>query len=344
VTVRLGVLGAGLIARYHVASLAASGADARIVSVFDPDAGRATALAASCGARVAVREADVYDGVDALYVCTWTACHAEQVAAAAERGLAVFCEKPLAFDAAGATAMLEAVEQAGVVHQVGLVLRSVPGFALLRALATDPAAGRVMTVVFRDDQQIPLGPPYGSVWRADRTKAGAGTLLEHSIHDLDLLEWLCGPLVSVSAYSSNLHGHPGIEDSVAVSVRFAGGGTGVLTSTWHDIGGRVSNRRVEILRERERLQADGNAGERVAREVGPGAVSEWTSAADQLGQLRSMGRAVPVNADAAFVAAVRDGTPASPGFEVAVRAHRLADAVYASAAADGTPQDVTPPT
>jgi predicted dehydrogenase len=47
-----------------------------------------------------------------------------------------------------------------------------------------------MNVVFRDDQYLPTQGVYASTWRADAALAGSGVLLEHSIHDLDLLEWL----------------------------------------------------------------------------------------------------------------------------------------------------------
>ena len=98
-----------------------------------------------------------------------------------------------------------------------------------------------------------------STWRSDRARAGAGTLLEHSIHDLDLLEWMCGPLAVLSAHRDNLHGLEGIEDTVSVSFRFRAGGTGVLTSTWHDLPGRGSNRRFELFTERARFETEGNA-------------------------------------------------------------------------------------
>ena len=91
-----------------------------------------------------------------------------------------------------------AVEAAGVVAQVGLVLRRSPAFGLAGSLLSDERAGRVMAVVFRDDQFIPIRGHYGSSWRADPRLAGAGTLLEHSIHDLDLLEHLLGPATSIA--------------------------------------------------------------------------------------------------------------------------------------------------
>ncbi|MEZ5262430.1 MAG: Gfo/Idh/MocA family oxidoreductase [Acidimicrobiales bacterium] len=218
-SVRLGFLGAGLIARYHAGSLRAAGClgsggsgpapggapAAVLAGVFDPDGERAEQFAHAHGTIVRRSEEEVIEHCDAVYVCTWTAEHRRQVELAAAAGRAVFCEKPLAPTLADARAMAAAVQRAGVVHQVGLVLRSVPGFALLRALLREPAAGRLSTVVFRDDQELPVGGYYGSTWRADRTKAGAGTLLEHSIHDLALLVWLCGPVRTLSAHQDNLH-------------------------------------------------------------------------------------------------------------------------------------------
>ena len=67
------------------------------------------------------------------------------------------------------------VEGAGVTNQVGLVLRRSPAFTLARQLLADPAAGRVMAVVLRDDQFIPTQGMYGSDWRADPDKAASRT-------------------------------------------------------------------------------------------------------------------------------------------------------------------------
>src|SRR5258706_543984 len=122
-TVRVGFLGAGLIATYHSKSLHVSGADVTWAGVFDPDPARAEDFARASGATACASEEEVLDGCDAVYVCTWTAEHLRLVDAAAARGRAVFCEKPLATDLAGARRMTEAVEAAVVVNQVGLVAR-----------------------------------------------------------------------------------------------------------------------------------------------------------------------------------------------------------------------------
>ncbi len=149
------------------------------------------------------------DAVDAVYVCTWTSEHPRLVAAAAERGLAVFCEKPLATSLDGRSGDGRGQwRRAGVINQVGLVLRSSPAFLELKHQIDDPRSGRVQAAVLRDDQFLPVQGMYGSTWRADPAKAGAGTMLEHSIHDVDVLEWLLGPAVSVSARIQHLPRQP----------------------------------------------------------------------------------------------------------------------------------------
>ena len=93
----------------------------------------------------------------------------------------MFCEKPLAVDAAAAERMVAGVEAAGVVNQVGLVLRFLPSFRWLRQLVHDERAGRVLAVVFRDDQYIPIQGHYGSTWRVDAARGGRG----HAARALD---------------------------------------------------------------------------------------------------------------------------------------------------------------
>jgi predicted dehydrogenase len=336
---RVGFLGAGLIGTYHSISLRASGAEVIWSGVYDPDRKRTERFAEASGAAPCGSEEEVLDGCDAVYVCTWTSEHARLVDAACERGLAVFCEKPLAVDLDGARRMAAAVEQAGVINQVGLILRRSPAFGLLRALAHDVATnGRPMSIVFRDDQYIPIQGMYSSTWRADVAKAGAGTLLEHSIHDLDLLEHILGPVATVSAQTTGFHEIDGIEDGAAVLLRFVSGALGTLSSVWHDVLERPSLRRVELLSERCHTTVEGDwygpvewqlTGAAIERRDGEALEAEAASRGAVLG-----------NPDGAFVQAVEEGRTAWPSFADALRAHVLADAVYRSAAEGGAPIEV----
>ena len=117
-TVRVGFLGAGLISSMHLAFLDASSVDHAVVAVHDPDPVRADSFAHRTGARVLGAD-DLLDSVDAVYVTTWTSAHPSLVTAAARRGIAVFCEKPLATRAADVERMIDDVTGAGVVNQVG---------------------------------------------------------------------------------------------------------------------------------------------------------------------------------------------------------------------------------
>ena len=340
-TVRIGFLGGGLIATYHGKSLHRSGADAEIAAVYDADPARTKAFAQASGAEPMDSEEAVLDAVDAVYVCTWTSEHPRLVAAAVERGLPVFCEKPLATTLEGARTMAAGVAAAGVVNQVGLVLRSSPAFLELKHQIEDPRSGRVQAAVLRDDQFLPVQGMYGSTWRSDPDKAGAGTMLEHSIHDIDILEWLLGPAASVSARSSTFHGNPGIEDTVVASFEHVGGAQVSLTSVWHQLLDRPSLRRLEVICEHAFFTLEHDV-------TGP---VTWTRPGEQGslegGELfsavaeRHDGHAP--NQDRGFVEAVASGQPGPhPDLQTALRAHVVVDGVYRSAAAGGAPVDVTP--
>jgi predicted dehydrogenase len=335
VTVRVGFVGAGFIARFHLGMLRGASARSDIVAVHDRDPARAKAFAEDAGARPCDSVEEVLDGVDAVFVCTWTSEHLPVVQAAAERGLAVFCEKPLAPDLDEARRLCEVVEEAGVVNQVGLVLRRSPSFTLARRLLQDERAGRTMAVVFRDDQYLPVQGIYGSEWRADPDRAGSGALLEHSIHDVDLLEWLLGPAERVTAWTRSFHGLDGIEDVASCGLAFRSGATATLASVWHDVLERPSLRSVEILCERLHIEVAGDW-------FGP---VRWTYTGEPARELEGSALVDALdpplvdggNPDSEFIAAVAAGRPAEPDVSTALRAHEVVDALYRSAASDGEP-------
>ena len=347
-TLRIGFLGAGFISRTHRFFLNRVPVDHRIVAVHDPDRERALALAARRGADV-VGEDELLDVVDVVFITAWTSEHQRLVAAAAERGVAVFCEKPLAIAAPTAAAMVEVVERAEIPNQVGLVLRSLPQFIFARHLIADDRAGRVMAIAFRDDQYIPVHGQYESTWRIDPARCGRGTLLEHSIHDVDILRYLAGPVDSVSGGVREMHGHPRIDDVAVARLDFRGGGIASLTSIWHDIVDRQSQRHVEVFCERLQITLDGTpegpiswqfAGEDRRTISG----RELAEACVKFGSGREIdlidvgdgsGEGAMFNPLTSFLEAVRDGLPSPLPFSEALPAHLLVDAIYASADAGG---------
>ncbi|HEX7038247.1 MAG TPA: Gfo/Idh/MocA family oxidoreductase [Pseudomonadales bacterium] len=345
-TLSVGLIGCGFIGAFHsrnIKDIQSRGlADVRYQAVCDRDRARAERFAALAGVPlVADRAEEVIEQCDAVYVCTETAEHPALVAAAARAGKHVFCEKPLATDLAAAEAMARQVTDAGIVHQVGLVLRFSPVYRVLEEWLAESSAP-VLTAHLRDDQCFPVDGQYGSTWRADVHRAGGGTLLEHSIHDVDLLRRLFGPIVRVRCHTRNLAGHPGIEDVAVVTFHHAGGHQSTLTSVWHGVTTRPSSRHLEVFCADVRLETHQDYfgtltiehGAEPAVTLSNDEVLARFMAAEALQPRREDLRSLAALCDRRFLEAAIAGRPASPSFDDALVAHRIVDACYRSAAED----------
>jgi predicted dehydrogenase len=342
--IRIGMVGCGHIGAAHayaLRQLADAGlVDARLTATFDQEPERAAKMAKYHGGEPVSSLDALLDAVDAVWICTWTAGHLEPVEGAAERGLAVFCEKPLAPDLASAIRVTEALEL--VPHQVGLVLRWAPVFAAAAARIQSGEFGRVLATVMRDDQYFPIQGFYHSTWRKEVGQAGGGTLIEHSIHDVDVLRWLLGDPVAVSAHIASRFGYEGIEDTAALRLTYADGSVAQLMSVWHQVLSRESSRRVEVFCEKAMLWTDddylGPLHVQTDEGTSPiaGELPEWTA---QLSIPEELMRPVAPYAAAskAFLDALAGGAAGWPPASEALAAHRLVDAAYSSAAASGAP-------
>lgn len=356
---RIGLIGAGHIGAAHSAVLRTI-ADTmperlELSAVTDPSAANRERFLGWYGYRHAVSETRALlerDDVDAVFVCTPTAFHAEIVTAAAAAGKHCFCEKPLAMSHAEGQRMLEAVRRAGVKAQVGLVLRFSAIYTVMRGLLRASDAGEPVAVVFRDDQVFPTRGLHDSAWRKDRRLTAGGTLIEHGVHDLDLLTWFFGPIARLRAWQQNRAGHAGIEDYVAVELEFENGLRAQLVTVWHDMLQRPSNRRLEIFCQRGFFASDHDMvgdvivqlGDGEERRLGAREVLERFAA--QLGRGDTRFRdwySVPyLLQDLSFIEALLDDRAPTPGLEVGLEAQRIAEAVY-QAAASGEEVEVRAP-
>ncbi len=348
VQTKIGLIGAGLLGLTHGVSLAilknAGLCDLELASVFDPNMAAADSLVKNIGFKVAVASADEIiddDDIDTVFIASPTRSHREYVIAAAGRGKNIFCEKPLAVDVGGARAMGDAVLKAGVTAGVGLVLHYSPTYRFIRNMIAEKDAGLPIMVTLRDDQCFPIRGLHHSSWRADRSISGGGALIEHSIHDLDLLSWFFGkPRITDAAveYRTN---HDGIEDYARATMKFDNGMEGFLTSVWHDMVTRVSNRRLEIMYERLFIAADhdiigpveyteGDAGQLVVeRERVLSSFFEDLGLSDPFFRTLDYQTFGPYTVeDYFFIKAVQERTDYSPGFAAAVTAHDLVDEIY----------------
>ena len=343
---RIGLIGCGLIGRFHAANIkhlrSRGDLDLEYVAVCDRNLDRAETFAAVGGCQRVTTEVDEIinaDDIDVVYVCAETSAHPRLVEQIAASGKHVFCEKPLAHDAVVAAQMVRQVEQAQVTHQVGLVLRFSPVFRVIEDMMRQDNLGTLLTATLRDDQFFPVRGEYASSWRGDVEKAGGGALMEHSIHDIDLFLRLFGVVESVTCQTRNITGYQGIEDVALVSFQHSGGHQTNLTSLWHDMDRRSSTRRLEVFFERGWFCTDqdyfgsltyqlhqGEAVTLSADEVLSRYMTLEGLDADQE-DLKSIG----AMCDRRFFESIISREPAFPGFHAALAAHQVVDACYTSA-------------
>lgn len=227
---RIALLGAGRIGRLHGTLLASqSGVDEIVVADVDPD--RAAETAAAIGGRVAATNEQAMDRADAVVVAASTDAHAALVAAAVERGLPTFCEKPLAFDLPETVQLAEHIEARKAVVQVGFQRRFDPAYREARRLVESAELGTVYLVRLIAHDHEPPPDAYIPV--------SGGLFRDSSIHDFDVLRWVTGQEV-VDVYAAGaVRGFPVFErsgdiDTGAAILELADGTLGVLSQTRHD--------------------------------------------------------------------------------------------------------------
>lgn len=227
--VRFALIGAGGVARIHAPSLAAS-PDVDVRWVVDLDTSLAEALAGQVGGRVTAEmdEALSDPEVDAVLVALPTAVHRMATERAAAAGKHVFCEKPIARTVEDARAMTEACAQAGVVFQVGHVVRFFPEYMKIKELLDAGTLGEVAMV----RTQRRSGPVMESrPWFADIEKSG-GLIIDLMIHDLDTLRWYFGDAERLYAHGLSYTEWQKQRDVAMASVRFRNGVIAHLDASW----------------------------------------------------------------------------------------------------------------
>ncbi|GMU55546.1 MAG: dehydrogenase [Candidatus Xenobia bacterium] len=345
-TLRLGLIGCGHIAQMHIDSLLqlreAGLEPLELVLACDLEPERVELFRRNYGFAGGTTDCRrMFEaGLDALYICSPTRDHLEPVLQAAGQGLPIFCEKPLGRNLAEVERMARAVEEASLPAQLGLVLRFSPVYQVMRQLLHEEGVGRPMAAVFRDDQYFPIGGSYHSQWRSDLEVVGGGALLEHSIHDLDLLRWFFGEVTRVEARTDYFSGRVGIEDSAVLLLEFASGARATLVSLWHQMLGRESNRNLELFCERRYLASSADMLGTISVQDQHGPVRTLSTRAVDRSHRRFLGRKAPpgelahnpyVLENLAFLRSLRTGTKPFPDFATGLAAHRIVDAAYQSA-------------
>ncbi len=223
-TVKIGLIGAGRIGKIHAESIVNRIPDAELVAVSDVNREAAEWIGTTF--RVPHIDTDhqamlAMADLDAVAICSATDTHAHIITDAARAGKHIFCEKPIAAELAVIDVALDAVEQAGVVLQVGFNRRFDPSFKAARAAIFSGQLGepRVLRITSRD----PGAPPISYI------KVSGGLFLDMTIHDFDMARFLVdSPITEVYAVGAALV-DPAIAsegndiDTAVITLRYANG-------------------------------------------------------------------------------------------------------------------------
>lgn len=324
-TLRIGLLGSGLVAAVHAKHLAAA-PDVTVVAVCGINLERTAEFvrAHAPAAHAVTRFADLLAcGLDALYVCLPPYAHDGQVEQAAAAGVHLFLEKPLSLDAQRASSMAAAIAKAGIVSQVGFHVRHSPVGRRLHALIESDEAG-TPTLFTASYWANNLHAPW---WR--KKDRSGGQIFEQAIHAYDLARWLMGDVATASGHLALL-GKGEVpdytaDDTSAGLLRFHNGALAVLSASNNAVPGRwtlawtlvctrltvtsATPTQAELIH-----TADGNRSERIDGGADP--YAEET---------------------ADFLAAIRSGNRTCCPFADGLASQRVVEAVIASAARGGQP-------
>lgn len=230
--VRYAIIGAGVIGPTHAKALAEV-KGAKLVAVCDKELDRAEKLAKEYGVRAVQELADILSDkdIDAVSICTPSGMHGEMVIAALEAGKHVLTEKPMEITVEKCNAMIAAWEKSGKKFTCIFQNRWASDAQKLKKLRDEGRFGTLAlanAVVpwWRTQEYYDAGG-----WRGTWQWDGGGALMNQSIHTIDLLQWIAGPVAEISAHYA-VRGHKIETEDVAVAaLKFEDGALGTIIGT-----------------------------------------------------------------------------------------------------------------
>lgn len=216
---RLGLVGCGAIASaVHLRALRAM-RGVRVTAVADPDAAarrRAQRLVPRAATVTSAEELVARDDVDAVVVCSPSACHADHAVLALESGRHLYLEKPLAIDIEDGRRIVEVAGRANVTAAIGFNWRYQPLVQRAYELLRSGAIGEVreaQTTFCEPGADLPS-------WKR-RRESGGGVALDLGSHHVDLLRWLLD--AEVESTSATISSHESEHDEAELRLALTGG-------------------------------------------------------------------------------------------------------------------------
>lgn len=200
--------------------------------IWDDDRVRGTEAASRFGVRYFNDLDTLLADCTAVAICSETVAHSALIARAAKRGLAVLCEKPLGTSIDDCEPIVRVVQESGITFMQSFPKRFDPVSQWLRETVNSGELGTLTLVRIRHGHFYGLQEDFKERWYVDPAKSGGGALLDEGVHGADLLAWLFGMPVSVTAVTSNAALGLAVEDLGIATFQYASGMLAELTSSF----------------------------------------------------------------------------------------------------------------
>lgn len=253
--VRIGVVGLGKMGASHLSMIRAH-PEVSVEAVVDSTGYVLDVLSKYTGLRTFSSLESMLDSVDldAVIIATPTKFHGAMVKSALERGLHVFCEKPLCLTSSESRELALMAGARELVTQVGYHNRFVGTFAEVKRLLDLEAIGTVTHVLAEAYGPVVL-KPRGSTWRSQRSEGG-GCLYDYAAHPIDLMSWYLGEPLAVGGTVLGKVFSQDTDDEVVGSVYYPNDVTGQVSVNWSDESFRKMTTRITIWGTAGRIFAD----------------------------------------------------------------------------------------
>jgi len=237
---RIGIIGCGDVAGRHAGAIKGLNEELELVALCDHTEAKAQAFAAKHASEAAIytdHRALLDDAkLDLVVVCLPPFAHTDEIERAANNGIHILMEKPIALESEQAWRMVECVEKAGIKTQVGFQFRFGEAVETFKALQAEGKTGGIALFSGRYFCNALHAP-----WWRDRAKSG-GQVIEQAIHLFDIMRYFMGNALTVYSRQENLF-HTDVdgytsEDTSVTVVNFQGGGMGVITATNNAVPGK----------------------------------------------------------------------------------------------------------
>jgi predicted dehydrogenase len=227
--VRLGIVGAGGIAKAY-ADLLATSTTAEAVGVADVRLEAAQAMADGLGCPAFADAADLaaVDGLEAVVICTPPSTHPAIAKVFFDRGVAVLSEKPLAVDRHRARAMVDAAARAGVTVTMATKFRFCDDVNRAKALVADGSLGEVRLLENAFTSRVDMS----GRWNSDPAVSGGGVLVDNGTHSVDLARHVLGPIAEVLAVELSRPAGLAVDDTARLFLRHERGNESTVDLSW----------------------------------------------------------------------------------------------------------------